>query len=158
MLQGATSIPLVRKVPLAGPAARSFSSYSTCASFATSATVRSVSYSIVSLRVVGTDGVEDLLVRLLRRLRRADVAHVLQRLDQQVAVGRDGRGEQLVPGGIGDRDVERHARLGVWRLLADHGAAVVHAERDARDRSDVSALGRELARRSLHDGAGFGEA
>ena len=48
MLQGATSMPLVKNVPLAIAAARSFSSYWTCASASTSATVRSVSYSIVA--------------------------------------------------------------------------------------------------------------
>src|SRR5438552_13704891 len=48
MLHGATSIPAVTNVPLARAAARSFSSYRTCARASTSATFRSVSYSIVA--------------------------------------------------------------------------------------------------------------
>ncbi len=48
MLQGATSMPAVWNVPLAMAAARSFSSYCTWASARTSATFRSVSYSIVA--------------------------------------------------------------------------------------------------------------
>jgi hypothetical protein len=62
MLQGATSIPAVRNVPLASAAARSFSSYWTCARARTSATDRSVSYSMVArapfetMAWISTDG------------------------------------------------------------------------------------------------------
>ena len=48
MLHGATSIPAVRKLPLAMAAARSFSSYCTWARASTSETFHSVSYSIVA--------------------------------------------------------------------------------------------------------------
>src|SRR6266550_3149004 len=110
------------------------------------------------IRVVRADRVKDLLVRLLGHLRRTHVAHVVERLHEQVAVRRDGRGEELVVRGIGHGDVEIHARLGVRRLFANDRAALLDGLLDALDGRRVGALRRELARRRLYHRARLGEA
>jgi len=111
-----------------------------------------------SVRFVGPDRVQDVLVRLLRRSGGADVAHVVERLHQKVAVRAHRRREQIVSRGFGDHDVEVHARLGVRRLLAHDRPPPLDGLFDAGDGRGSGAGGRKLAGRGLDDGPGLGHA
>src|SRR6266545_7560254 len=66
-----------------------------------------------SLGIVPAHGLHQLLVRPLGRAPRLVVAHVADGRHEQLAVGLDGRLEDLVAGGVRELDVEIHARVGV---------------------------------------------
>ena len=109
------------------------------------------------LGVAGADGLEDLLVRLLRHAGRAHVTHIVERLDEEVPVSAHRRREELVLRRLRERDVEVHARLGVRELLPDAAPAPLHHLTKPPDGRLVRPLRRELGRGGLDDGASFGE-